>query len=215
MRVSGAIAAAIAAVVPSVCLAQTIPPSLSGFHIGLSFGAAFPAGDVDTSNTISPTFPQSSSGDDAGAVGGVEIGATYDFGGLVLGVEGDFSGIDLEEAVSAKNSYNIESDWFATARGKAGVRVENFVPYATGGAAFLQQEIQHVGGARSDEVLVGYTVGGGLEYHLNEDYVISAEYLFADFESHSLTAPVIGTSTETIRSDPQLHMFRIGVSAKF
>src|SRR5208283_4222237 len=94
-------------------------------------------------------------------------------------------------------SSNASTTWLATARGRLGVAANNWLFFATGGAAFT-----NLGGnfAFNDNfpppeaeavslsnTKTGYTVGGGIEAGLWGRWTAKAEYLYVDFGTVSGT----------------------------
>jgi outer membrane immunogenic protein len=138
--------------------------------------------------------------------GGFELGYNFQAGNFVYGLEGDIesfhlSGSSTSGAVfypfgvscSLGNSCftmnaAAHTDWLATARGRLGIAANNWLFFATGGAAFttlngsfsfadsLSTESGSIQSTR-----VGYTVGGGVESRLWGNWSVKGEYLFVDF----------------------------------
>jgi len=90
-----------------------------------------------------------------GAVAGGQVGVNYQYGGYVIGAEGDAGWADWEGADSA-----------ASLRLRAGFASGRFLVYATGGLAF------------ADFDNLGWVAGGGLEYALSDHWTVGAEYLY-------------------------------------
>lgn len=139
----------------------------------------------------------------------------------MFGLEGDLDYVDVDDAKSftvGKGTAVVRSDydWFASIRARAGMANDSFLVYATGGIAFLGHDLSASDprGAGSDEdTLVGFTVGGGIEYVLSENWRARGEYLYADFEKHSVTLSGVGARSATAR--PDLHLLRFGISYYF
>ena len=60
----------------------------------------------------------------------------------------------------------------------------------------------------------GYVAGVGAEYAMTEALSFKAEYLYTDYKSR--TSPVGTVSpTDSYKSDPSSHLFRVGVNYSF
>lgn len=130
----------------------------------------------------------------------------------------------------------IRYDWLATVRARAGFTANRLLVYVTGGLALTQINISksfswdfidgcpllgglnncHVGG--NNQTRAGWTLGGGLEYAVANNWSIKAEYLYADFGSVSYRTTNIGigpsqTADHSVKS--QLHVLRVGLNYKF
>ena len=147
-----------------------------------------------------------------GWFGGVQAGYNHDFGGFVLGVEGDIQLADIgysEELVPGITS-EIGIDAFGTLRARAGVAADRFMPYVTGGLAWARGSVSVSGGGVSIEAeddYVGFTIGAGLEAAVTDNVTIKAEYLYADFGDADFDTGVdIGLTS---------HIVRVGLNYKF
>jgi outer membrane immunogenic protein len=135
-----------------------------------------------------------------GLIGGVQGGADYQFGPMVVGVAGSWlattlsaSAItaSLNTAVPESERANTNGRWFATATGRIGFAANDFLYYAKGGAAWagidyredvLFGPLNPVSSSQSLAAYrVGFTVGAGLEYELTEHFSAFLEYDFLDF----------------------------------
>jgi outer membrane immunogenic protein len=106
----------------------------SGIYLGINGGYAV----TQSMWGAPPLFPTGPFSMDGFQVGGT-IGANYQWGHFVLGIEGDGDW--------AKQSGTISrSDWLATVRGRAGYAFDRILFYATGGAAPGNRQV-HLGGA--------------------------------------------------------------------
>jgi outer membrane immunogenic protein len=141
--------------------------------------------------------------DPRGVIGGGQIGYNYQWNWLVLGAEADFQGSDVggtrRDSPVLDNignpvdgsflRANEHTDWFGTVRGRIGWKTFcHLLVYVTGGLAYGQVDFAAdtnytlIGGpdysTSFEKTKVGYTVGGGLEYALNQRWSIKAEYLY-------------------------------------
>ncbi|QFR32891.1 outer membrane protein [Ancylobacter sp. TS-1] len=143
----------------------------TGFYLGANAGYAWGSGEGAASTLgINPD----------GFLGGGQIGVNYQFdNNIVLGAEADFQGSDIKD--SSIYGYESKLDYFGTVRARLGYAMGNVLPYVTGGLAWGHHEVSdNLLGLSSDKTLVGWTVGGGLEYALTNNWTVKAEYLYMD-----------------------------------
>ncbi len=192
-----------------------------GPYIGANAGVAILDGDA---RVLLGAVPTNFDLDDTGFTAGGQAGWNWQHDQWVFGIEGDFNYVDVEDAGIANvvnqqfGSYNLESDWYATLRGRAGFAMDASLFYVTGGVAFMDADLratQIIAAAASptasdSEVLVGFAVGGGIEHKFSESWSAKAEYLYMNFESKSLSAGIA-----TARVEPELHVIRAGINWHF
>ena len=131
---------------PAPMLSTTpIAYNWSGFYIGAHGGWGFNDGAID----------------DGFVVGG-QLGVNWQFNNFVLGVEGDGSFVDWGATDSVE-----------TIRGRAGLALDRFLVYGTGGAAF------------QDFDDFGWVAGGGVEYAFTDFVSAGVEYLHYEFDNDS------------------------------
>ena len=127
---------------------------------------------------------------------GALAGYNYQAGNLVLGIEGDFQGWTVGKirytAVTG-DFLTAHSKWGGSIRGRLGYAADRALLYMTGGAAFVSNETSipttgiSVGG---DGVRWGWTVGGGVDYALTNNWFTGLEYRYSRFEDKSLIYPI-------------------------
>ena len=192
---------------------------------------------------LPPAIPASYSKRMKGFIGGGQIGFNYQAGNLVLGVEADisFTGIKGDKAAGGllnapfgtpfaySESQNLR--WFGTARGRIGFTpASSWLIYATGGLAFGKVEAEThltfidifgVPSARYDgaksTTKTGWTLGGGAETALVNNWTAKLEYLYYDLG----TVQVLGISntpapfTTVNDHDVRGHIVRVGLNYRF
>jgi outer membrane immunogenic protein len=184
----------------------------------------------------------------SGFTGGGQIGYNYQVSPFaVVGVETDFDYLHLHVNSSgsgvypccAPSSFAINSsstiNWLWTLRPRVGFLVmPNLLIYATGGLALSQASSSfqftddYSGGAAASGSLsgtrVGWTIGGGAEYALTQNWSIKAEYLYADLgrravDSNNLVAyggaSTFPASVFTHDIDPRVNIARVGLNYRF
>ena len=189
----------------------------TGFYIGLQAGYGWSQVDTRFDNGAPSVSP-----DGDGFLGGAHVGYLYQWDSFVLGAEADieFSDINGSDSSLAGATAASRSDinWMASLRLRAGFAWDRVLVYATGGLAYA--DFDGSGGpaggplqSYSDEVW-GWTLGGGLDYGITENWRMRAEYRYTDFEDASggLAPLYAGVTAST---DVDLHAVRLGVSYRF
>lgn len=176
-----------------------------------------------------------------GGLAGGQIGANYQDGRMVFGVETDIdwshikgSYVDDPSASPADQSVISGTvEWFGTARARIGVTQDRFLGYATGGLAYgrVKGGVSNYSGAGSPyltdrHTLVGWTVGGGLEYAISSKWSINAEYLYVDLGKkeflisdpsnfYGYTDASAGYAVSKSNNSVDFNVVRIGINYKF
>jgi outer membrane immunogenic protein len=165
------------------------PPPLAYRWMGPYFGASlgYQWGDIDNN----PTRP-------SGVLGGLQAGYNWQNGNFVFGAEGD---INISNADDTFAPWKFSNPWFGTVRARVGVAAwNNVLFYATGGLAFGGLEAER-NGLTEDRSHIGWTLGAGAEFALNQAWSIKAEYLFLSFaeRAYSVTGADHGFDNSVVR----------------
>ena len=126
-------------------------------------------------------------------IGGAHVGYNLQINQWVIGLEGSVDGTSLSNtAVGAFGGSTLtahtNADIQGSIRGRLGVALDRALIYATGGVAFggfntdvsLSAPPFFASASRSN-TRVGWTVGGGIEYAITNNWSIRAEYRYSDF----------------------------------
>ncbi len=227
-----------------------LPFNWTGFYLGGNIGGTWGMGSPALSASVNggPAFtnflPTSFGSAPTSWIGGVQGGYNYEFGQAVIGIEGDIDWTDLSRQATvtingAAAPFSVTStamariDWIGTFRGRVGYAFawENrLLVYGTGGVAYAGatnagtvtfNTIGQEWSATTNPTLVGWTVGGGLEYALTDNVTIRGEYLFYDLGTEKFTTAANGPAaatfpaTFTIKTDAQGSIARAGFNIKF
>jgi outer membrane immunogenic protein len=185
----------------------------TGFHLGVVGGYAIDGNDAKYSynNVPSPALPLLPKEADltgkGGNIGGV-VGYDRQMNGLVLGLEGDMSWMNLGDHNTSIVPHvpstvphltfktDDQMDWLSTIRGRIGIPFEHVLVYGTGGLAIadtsmntsvvIRDEGSLVGS--TDDTKVGWTAGGGAELTVADHLTLKAEALYFDLGDVSLNA---------------------------
>lgn len=215
----------------------------TGFYVGAHAG--FASGDWDA-DLVHP-FPAVLGGvlSDGGSIGtngwlgGLQIGANYQTGSLVLGVETDVSWAGLDDSKSFRMDY--DTDWatsldlqvFGTARARVGFTTNNWLFYATGGLAWARAEmsidsISITGPVTMSRLSakanhIGWTAGLGTEWAATPNLSLKAEWLYVDLGSEDYDpkglayagTPAEFNHHELASASLDFHTFRVGLNYRF
>lgn len=189
--------------------------SWRGFYAGVNGGYAWGSGDA---RLVTPGVTLDAIDPD-GWFGGGQVGYNAQFGSFVLGVEGDIQGASIDgssfDTVGGTDYRSSSSvNWFSTLRARAGFAADRVFIYATGGVAWADMDFSITeGGNRfsGSDTLTGYTVGGGVEWALANNWTLKGEYLYIDLED----AKFHGGGGPTTSFDNSFHTIRAGLNYKF
>lgn len=169
----------------------------SGTDVGGGLGVAQDFGTIPTTGASGPS----------GFIGGGQVGYNYQINSFVLGLE-----VDVDGATGRRSSSDLLSDpadgftiptltqsdrrldWLGTLRGRIGwTPIDRLLIFGTGGLAFGKSTASFsvVNAAAnpplfdfaSNNVSVGWTAGGGIEYALPDvwsNWSVKVEYLYYD-----------------------------------
>jgi outer membrane immunogenic protein len=189
----------------------------TGFYAGLNAGYGWNMGD---SRFYDPTFGSIPGRRHGGFVGGAQGGYNYQFGMFVGGVETDlqYAAVGNKGASYGTTYYPGDSDgFFGTIRARAGVAFDRALVYGTGGFAYGD-----VGGNRSrdpllghhsgDEINWGWTIGGGVEYAITNNFTAKVEGLYVDIDAKDNFDQ---GGRVNVNHDAEFGVLRAGVNYKF
>jgi outer membrane immunogenic protein len=192
-----------------------IPPPIftwAGFYLGANVGYGWADGD----GTVSPPATRFT-GDGDGVFGGFQIGYNWQTGAFVYGLETDFQLSAGDGTVQGGGPLglraNVDNEWFGTIRGRLGYAVDRWLFYVTGGGAYVHNKATGTFGGvpfRSTETGWTWTVGGGVEWAMWQNWSAKLEYLYFA-EPDDVPRPP-GTSVD---GNGDTHTIRVGVNYRF
>lgn len=110
-----------------------------------------------------------------GALFGAHAGYNFTFGKALLGVEVEGDGSTIDETSSLGNE--VEVDYFATAKLRAGFTHDRFAFYGTAGLVAAKATIESpTRGVSDSNVHYGYTLGAGVEAFVTKNVSARLEY---------------------------------------
>jgi outer membrane immunogenic protein len=197
----------------------------NGFNNAVFFGGAAPFGGLGVTNN---------NGNIARFIGGGQAGFNWQINQFVVGVEGDGQALVGSNNNNNNNFFGAGNNgnntgFLGTVRGRAGIALDRFLVYGTGGVAFGSNNssgntfVGTVGGVPTiftantgNNLRVGYAAGAGVEYAFTPNWSVKAEYLFTDLGRNNRTflAPG-GFSGFGLNNREQNHIVRAGVNYRF
>jgi outer membrane immunogenic protein len=191
----------------------------AGGHAGYDWGRAHV---IDNGVLTENAVPMN------GAIGGVLAGINWQSGSFVYGVEGDFGLSGLRghgDAVplppppppppspppppvvlppALPNQYDVNVS--GNIRGRIGVAVvPTTLVYAAGGLAVAEFKFrENSGPIQNKELLIGWSIGGGIDQAFTKNLIGRIEYLYADYGHKDFTVVPgdvynIGFKAQTVR----------------
>ena len=219
-----ATSAALAADLPSRAPPPVyVPPApiftWTGIYVGGQIGYAWGSGNLNYTGfdpILGAGVATSVGSSPSGVIGGAHVGYNYQINQWVVGLEGSVDGTSLsntavaffpDTTISASSTANIQG----SIRGRIGVAWDRALIYATGGVAFggfnTNYNVSFFDGSFTSNSFsntrVGWTVGGGIDYAVTNNWSIFAEYRYTNWGT--LSAPSLGAIA--IATDPNLAGF--------
>jgi outer membrane immunogenic protein len=206
------VAPAVAADIPPAPQAPrppVAPPAVydwTGVYLGINGGGGF-------GSFVASSGGVSASEDLVGPFVGGQLGANAQWGKFVLGVEVDAHWADIKNTSTAFGvTLTDKVDWFGTARARAGLALDNWLIYGTGGLGYGDLNSSASNGVvtvSASESRMAWTAGGGIEVAYGP-LVSRSEYLY--IQSFNKTTNLGGL---LIDSHVGVHLIRGAISYKF
>jgi len=155
-----------------------------------------------------------------GALAGGQIGANFQAGNIVWGVEADIQkswmkGSEIWDIPGlVPITATLEIDWFATVRGRAGIANGTSLFYVTGGLAYGERTaslFDGTGTVNDSDTRLGWTVGAGYEGAVAQNWSWKIEYLYLDFSGKTKE---LGGGL-TFETPTSAHIIRLGTNYRF
>lgn len=122
-----------------------------------------------------------------GFTGGAHAGYNYQLNQFVIGLEGDVEGAAYNKTFdSGFLTFGTRMQVQGSIRSRFGFALDRVLLYATGGVAFAGFDNSYLSYRGYDSVQnarTGWTVAGGLEFAVTNNWSIRAEYRYSDFGS--------------------------------
>ncbi|WP_244591425.1 outer membrane protein, partial [Bartonella bovis] len=127
---------------------------------------------------------------------------------------------ELVGPIKKTDSNTLKQKWSGATRVRIGFAADRILPYIAGGVAYTQLQNTY---SRSIEIfgreirsssvsdtkmMVGYTLGGGVDFAMADNVILRAEYRYSDFGKQKF-------AKDKLEIDYQTNDFRVGVAYKF
>lgn len=187
------------------------PFSWTGFYVGANVGYGF--GD-------SSSFADTGEGfaiHPGGWVGGLQGGYNWQYDRFMTGVEIDLGVLGADDGQSSATAFtDTEYGGYGALTGRLGMVEDRWLFYLKGGLAFASIENRAgivAGGVitdltEKDEMRLGWTVGGGVEYAFQPNWSMKVEYMYMDFGDDTSR----GLTGDIFHHDNELHAVKVGVN---
>jgi outer membrane immunogenic protein len=195
-----------------------------GVYFGLNAGYGF-----GKSNWTGFTAGDTGNFDLNGALVGGTLGANFQSGAFVFGIEGDGDWSNIKGSSSSTNlvcaSCQTSNNWLATLRARAGVAWDRVLLFATAGGAGGNVKatvptpapgLLTAGSSSTEEF--GWAAGAGIEFGITENVTAKFDYLYIDLQKGSCSVALCGAGTPGGTSVPvsfQTNVVRAGLNFKF
>lgn len=210
---------------PAVYVPAVLPIyNWAGVYVGINGGWGWGSTKY-TANAVG-TFPGTtgSLSDNGGVVGGT-LGANFQAGAFVFGVEGDWDYSAINTGTTASictfsGNCQTGNNWLATARGRAGYAADRVLFFATAGGAFANVQT-NFNGTTTTHTQSGWTAGAGVEWAFADNWTAKVEYLYVNLGNGSVncaTAACLAASTGVqipVSVGLTENLIRAGVNFKF
>ncbi|OPB30021.1 porin [Bartonella sp. WD12.1] len=150
-------------------------------------------------------------------VGGSPFGRRSSHGG---GAETISSEAEIERPIEVY-SHTLRQKWSGATRMRIGFVADRIMPYIAGGVTYAQlqdifsqsfevagKKISSLDLSDKTKMMVGYTLGGGIDFAMADNVVLRAEYRYSDFGKQKF-------AKEKLELDYKTNDFRVGVAYKF
>ena len=175
----------------------------SGFYLGAHTDYSFSKGkDIATAKTLkSKTFDL-----------GLHTGYNIQWDSMILGFEADINPLTFSKNKNLTGAITrAHFQPLATTRLRMGYAMDRALLFGTGGLSFGSGSLKG-GGKKSDKMHVGWVLGGGMEYAVNNNWILRAQYLYHNY-GKAKNYKLLPTARKVKYN--AAHTLSLGVSYKF
>ncbi|EJF81408.1 Opacity protein and related surface antigens [Candidatus Bartonella washoeensis] len=138
-------------------------------------------------------------------------------------VKNEIAGLGLNQDGNVETvSHTLKQNWAGATRVRIGFAADRIMPYIAGGIAYTQlQDTVSISFKKQSEetisskdlidekkTMIGYTIGGGVDFAMTDNVLLRAEYRYSDFGKKKFAKEKLEISYKT-------NDFRVGVAYKF
>ena len=166
----------------------------TGFYAGVNAGYGWNTSRWNAAGV--PGFASFNTNGD-GFVGGAHAGFNWQFGSIVAGLEGMINFTDVggssQCSTFAGTTCRTRQNWLGDINVKLGVPIDRALIYATGGVAFTDYKFTQPVGVPplpnwGPSSRTGWTLGAGIDYAINNNWIAGLQYKYYDFGSSTATS---------------------------
>jgi len=185
-----------------------------GIYIGVNGGYDYGRTDWTAAGGTTGTFNA------PGFLVGGTLGANFQAGAFVFGVEGDLDYSRLSGSTTCGPAPGVScqtsENYLGTARLRAGYAWDRVLFYATGGGAFGSITATTPLGSNSNNEF-GWTAGAGIEYAFAQNWTAKVEYLYVSLQNGSCSTVVCAGVSPGLSPSVSLNenIARAGINYKF
>jgi outer membrane immunogenic protein len=221
---------ALAAIAPIAMLSATAHAEgrWDGIYGGVHAGAAWQNGDMTayTPYNSYEGFPVAGM-NDSGFIGGVQLGYNHQMGNVVVGIEAGatlaglekaaYTPIDGTDTAPDDKLFYRKSNFNATLAPRVGYVFGPVLVSAKGGLAIANSEVGHDQNGTmisAKDTLVGYVLGAGADYALNDKISVGVAYEYQSYKGSR--QHVTGPSSDIfIKQGGDFHIAKVAVNYQF
>jgi outer membrane immunogenic protein len=200
--------------------------SWTGFYIGAHVGSGWSTVESNITAGIGGgigggAFPLSSHTNNGFLVGG-QVGANYQAGWAVFGVEADGSWTNIKGHTPCLFALTCatQHDWLVTAAGRFGVAWDHTLLYVKGGAGWADPKYSASApfafSTSVQETRVGALFGAGIEQAIAGGWSAKLEYNYIAFGTRNINFPIaiaaVGVPTDVTEN---MHLVKFGLNYRF
>ena len=168
-------------------------------------------------------------------IGGVVYGCQSQFGQVVLGLDSDFDWTGIDKSITTfyppappwlahTDTVTHKLRWLSTTRARIGWAQDRWMIFAAGGLATGRvsssssaQSIEGIFYGSRSTTRWGWTIGGGIEYALTQNWFLRGEYMYVDLGSFDYTDYTQNPSPFTFDTEVKTreHVVRAALTYRF
>jgi len=201
-------------------------PIWSGLYAGINGGYAWSRDSTRENSTLPyngadfERMRQHSSS----FTGGGQIGYNVQFGHLVAGIEADLNYLDRTRSIMSASgavAASTSGSYVGTLRPRLGLAWGPWLLYGTAGLAFSDAQATITGNtantltASESGMRYGWAAGAGLEFAMDRNWSIRAEYLHVDLGRSTLTGSGLDANSYSWLNHQTDNMVRLGINYRF
>jgi outer membrane immunogenic protein len=204
----------------------------AGVYVGINGGYAFGNSNWSATPGFGSGVLGSGNFNTSGGLVGGTVGANFQSGQFVFGLEADLDWTDIQGSTTASDctaaaapaatgTCQTSNDWLGTVRGRVGYAFDRVLVYGTAGGAFgdVKSSFTAPGVATisTDSTEWGWTAGLGVEVGITPNITAKVEYLYVDLSSGALSCPAAtcGGAVVSVPVSFDASLVRAGLNFKF